>query len=232
MKSARELYGSRLNELAFVVGPGPSIRQAEWFLNSPHPNSFRIAINSAITKVACEYWFWIDELAYRLSKDHPNAKAAIKLGVDKWKDHYDDDVHLWEPAKKLPEDVQNLKLLHRGTTLIGAINMAALMGSPRVVTVGIDHQFSEEYMRAKMAEVNQGDRKDTWEQIKDYHACTILRVNKALMEMPFWLPKWVSVRDASGGKLPIPKTTINGELAMLDRWHAKQKAKREEAAVK
>lgn len=224
-KLARDLYGTHQRELGFVVAPGPSIKKAEKYLMDPHPHSFRIAINSAITKVPCEYWLFIDQLAYQLSKDHPNAKKAIKLGVENWKDYYEEDVHLWEPAKKLPDDVQDLKVLHRGTSLVAAICMAALFGSPRIVTIGADNTFSEEYMRAKMKEVNTGTRNDTWEQIKDYHTCTILRVNKALAELPFWLPPWATCRDASGGKLPVPGTSINNELDLLNKFWAKQKAK-------
>lgn len=222
--------GSRLRQLCFVIGPGPSIAKAEKYLMEPKPHTFRIAINAAITKVPCEYWFFIDLLAYQLYKDHPNAKKAIKLGVENWKEHYEDDVYTWEPAKKLPEDVQNLKLLHRGTSLVGAINMGALLGSPRIVTVGCDNKFSEDYMRAKMEEVNRGERKDSWEQIKDYHACTILRVNKGLMEMPFWLPPWVTCRDASGGDLPLPDTSINNELFMVEKFHNKLAQKKEAVA--
>lgn len=232
MKSYRELLGSRMRQLCFVVGPGPSIAKAEKYLMEPKPNVFRIAINAAITKVPCEYWFWIDHLAYKLYKDHPNAKNAIKLGVENWSHLYDDDVYTWEPAKKLPEDVQNLKLLHRGTSLVGAINLGALLGSPRIVTVGCDHTFSDAYLKAKHDEVKQREgRDDTYEQIKDYYLSTTIRVNKGLMEMPFWLPEWVSCRDASGGKLPLPATSINNELHMIEKFHKRLSEKKAKEAV-
>lgn len=233
MKSYRELLGSRMRQLCFVVGPGPSIRKAEKYLAEPKPNVFRIAINAAITKVPCEYWFFIDLLAYNLYKDHPNAKKAIKLGVENWKEHYADDVYTWEPAKKLPEDVQALKLLHRGTSLVGAINLGALLGSPRIVTIGCDHTFSDDYLKEKRIEVNasQKDRCDSEAQIKDYYASTIIRVNRGLAEMPFWLPPWVSCRDASGGKLPLPATAINNELFMVEKFHRKLSEKKAKEAV-
>lgn len=221
MKSYRELLGSHMRELCFVIGPGPSVKKAEKYLMEKKPHVFRIAINAAITKVPCEYWFWIDLAAYEFYKDHPNAKNAIKVGVENWKDHYADDVYTWEAARKLPEDVQNLKLLHRGTSLVGAINFGALLGSPRIVTVGCDHTFSEEYLKAKLVEAQRGgtENKDvTMAQMRDFYQSTALRVNKALQEMPFWLPPWVSVRDASGGKLPLVSTAINNELDMVEKF--------------
>jgi hypothetical protein len=231
VKSYRDLMGTRMRQLCFIVGPGPSIAKAEKWLMEPKPYTFRIAINAAITKVPCEYWFWIDGQAYNLYKDHPNAKAAIKVGVENWKHLYSDDVYTWEPAKKLPEDVQNLKLLHRGTSLIGAMNFAALLGSPRIVTVGIDHKFSPEYIAAKNAECNQQEgRSDTLAQTEDYYDCVLLRVNKALHELPFWMPEWVTCRDASGGNLPLLDTSINNELDMVRKFHEKHLAKKEAVA--
>jgi hypothetical protein len=223
---AREMYGSHPRELAFIVGPGPSIKKAEKFLSEPHPKSFRIAINGAITKVPCEYWFFIDVLAYKLYKDHPNAKAAIKIGVENWAEHYEEDVHLWEPAKKLPEDIQALKILHRGTTLIGAMGVAMLMGSPRIVTVGCDNSFSEEYMQQKLKEVRSeaGRENETIEKVRDYYTSLKIRVNRAINEAPFWCPDWVTLRDASGmdSELPLKPTSIHKEFEMLDRYYAKQ----------
>lgn len=231
MKSYRELLGGHLRELCFVIGPGPSIQKAEKWLMEKIPHVFRIALNAAITKVPCEYWFFLDLKAYDLYKDHPNAKAAIKLGPEDWKDHYRDDVHTFELARKLPEDVQALKLLHRGTSLIGAINLGSLLGSPRIVTLGCDHTFSDDYMRQKQVEVNAEGRNDTFEQIKDYYACTKLRVNKGLAEMPFWLPPWVSVRDASDGELPLVATTVRGELEMIERFWKRQEEKKAKEAI-
>lgn len=223
---ARNLYGSRLGTLCFIVGPGPSIKKAEKYLAEPHPRSFRIAINGAITKVPCEYWFFIDVAAYRLYKDHPNAKAAVKIGVENWAEHYESDVYLWEPAKKLPEDVQNLKILHRGCSLIGAMGMASLMGARRIVTVGTENDFTEEYMLAKLEEVRKepGRENETIEQVRDYYNCLVVRVNRALNELPFWCPDWVTLRDASGmeSKLPLKPTSIHKEFEMLDRFYAKQ----------
>lgn len=223
---ARQLYGKHVRELCFIICPGPSVKKAEKYLAEPHPHSFRIAINSAITKVKAEYWFFIDALAYRLYKDHPNAKAAIKIGVENWAEHYEPDVYLWEPAKKLPEDVQNLKILHRGCSLIGAMGMAMLMGSPRIVTVGSDNSFSEEYMRSKLEEVRkeEGREDETYEKVKDYYTCLKVRVNRALNELPFWCPDWVTLRDASGieSELPLKATSIHKEFEMLDRFYAKQ----------
>lgn len=222
---ARELYGKRLGELSFIIGPGPSISKAERLLSKPHPRSFRIAINSAITKVKADYWFFIDALAYKLYKDHPNAKGAVKIGVENWAEHYEEDVYLWEPAKKLPDDVQALKILHRGCSLIGAMGMAMLMGSPRIVTVGADNNFSEEYMQAKLKEVRaeKGRENETIEKVRDYYSCLVVRVNRALNELPFWCPDWVTVRDASGldSQLPLKPTSIHKEFEMLDRYYAK-----------
>ena len=225
MKSARDLYGSRVGELAFVVGPGPSVLKAVRWLSEPHPMSYRIAINAAITKVPADYWLWIDGLAYDMYKAHPNARAAIRLGRVGGESSYADDpeVYGWEPAKTLPDDVQALKILHRGTSLIAAINMAAIFGSPRIVIVGCDNTFTEEYNQAKLEEINRADpeRKETIERVREFNLCTILRVNRAIREMPFWLPKWVTVRDASGGDLPLLGTSIIRELEMLEAFYAK-----------
>jgi hypothetical protein len=222
---ARELYGKHLRELCFIIGPGPSISKAQKYLSEPHPKSFRIAINSAITKVKAEYWFFIDALAYKLYKGHPNAKDTIKIGVENWAEHYEPDVYLWEPAKKLPEDVQNLKILHRGCTLIGAMGMAMLMGSPRIVTVGTENRFTEEYMAEKLKEVRSepGRESETIEKVRDYYLSLQIRVNRALNEAPFWCPNWVTLRDASGidSELPLPDTSIHKEFEMLDRYYAK-----------
>jgi hypothetical protein len=219
------LYGKHLRTLAFIIGPGPSISKAEKYLAEPHPHSFRIAINSAITKVRAEYWFFIDEPAYRLYKDHPNAKAAIKIGAENWADHYEPDVYLWEPAKKLPEDVQNLKILHRGCSLIGAMGMASLMGARRIVTVGTENRFTEEYMAAKLEEVRklEGRSDETIEKVRDYYLSLQIRVNRALNELPFWCPDWVTLRDASGfdSELPLKASSIHKELEMLDTYYSK-----------
>lgn len=227
MKSYRELIGSRLNQLCFVIGSGPSIKKAEKYLMEPKPHVYRIAINAAITKVPAEFWFFIDLASYNLYKDHPNAKNAIALGVENWAEFYGPEVYTWEPAQKLPEDVQNLKLLHRGTSIVGSIGMAALLGSPRIVTVGCDNTFSEEYCIFKRDEANKGkpvEEHVDLAKIKDFYMCTTLRINKALAEMPFWLPKWVSVRDASGGELPLVDTSVNSELDLVQKYYAKQEA--------
>lgn len=228
MKSYRELLGSCLNQLCFVIGSGPSIKKAERYLMGSEPHVFRIAMNGAITKVPAEFWFFIDLAAYRLYKDHPNAKNAITLGVENWKEYYGPEVYTWEPARKLPEDVQNLKLLHRGTSIVGAIGMAALLGSPRIVTVGCDNTFSDEYLTERLAEANRikdpGADDVTMETMRDFYTCTKLRINKGLAEMPFWLPEWVSVRDASGGELPLVGSTINAELDLVRKYYAKQEA--------
>lgn len=227
MKSIRDLYGSHIAELCFIIGPGPSIAKAERYLMEKHPKSFRIALNSAITKIPAEYWFWIDGIVYQDWRDHPHAKAAKQCGVENSKHLYGEEVYVWEPAKKLPDDVQNLKLLHRGTSLIGAMSLACLLGASRIVTVGCDHRFSDAYLKAKQAEVNREGRNDDMAKIKDYYASTVLRINRALNEMPFWLPDWVTVRDAShhdglDGELPLLKTTIHKEFEMLDRFYQKR----------
>lgn len=235
MKSYRELLGGHMRELCFVIGPGPSIQKAQKWLMKPIQSVFRIAINAAIEKVPCEYWFWLDLASYQFSKDHPNAKNAIKIGPEDWKEYYEEDVHTCELARKLPEDVQNLKLLHRGTSLVGAINLGALLGSPRIVTVGCDHTFDDSYLKYKHEEANRGKPASehvTLAQIKDFYNCTKLRINKGLAEMPFWLPHWCSVRDASGGDLPLIDTSVRGELEMVERFrrHCEERKAKEAVA--
>lgn len=219
MKLARELYGKRLGQLAFVIGCGPSIKKAEQYLSAPHPHSFRIAINRAIESVPADYWFWIDGDSYSRSKDHPNAKAAVKLGVDHFQSLYSDDVYVWERAIKYPQDLYKLKVANNHTSLIGAIHMAALLGAVRVVTVGCDHEASDEYVARKEREEKAlGGGLADWD-FKKWRGCydfTFQRINTALRDLGLWLPEYVSVADASGGRLPIRKTAVNAELAMLD----------------
>ncbi len=214
MRRASELYGSHIQELAFIIGCGESIKKAKRWLMEPHPHSFRIALNAAIRDIPAEYWFTIDGDAYEEHKDHPNAKAATRVACEVFKDIYDEDTYVWERAMKLPDDVVQGKLLHRGTSFIAAIGFAAHLGAFRIVSVGNDNRLDPEYLKAKQ----EKDPKTNW---KNIYAYTFSRINLALREMPFWLPAHVSVRDASDGDLPLAETTINQEFEMLDRWWAR-----------
>ena len=98
MKDVRDLYGTRRGHLAFIVGTGPSIENAENKLRTVPDKVYRIAVNAAIERVPADYWFWIDGGAYLKSKDHPNAKAAIRVGVEQFEHLYDEDTYIWERA--------------------------------------------------------------------------------------------------------------------------------------
>jgi hypothetical protein len=215
MKMARDLYGTKERNLAFVIGCGPSIEKAERLLANPHPNSIRIALNDAIGKVAAEYWFFIDGDAYLRMKDHPNAKAAIRVGVEKFAEMYDKDTYVWERALKLPEDIHAGKLVHRATSLIGATSFAARLSCPRICYVGCDHTMpSADYLAER-------ERMDPTKNWKGVYAFTFRRINDAFMNRAKWLPPWATVVDASGGNLPITQTFIHKELGILDRYWKK-----------
>lgn len=215
-KKASDLYGSFLEPtLAFIIGPGPSIAKAEKYLMEPRPHVIRIALNAAIRKIPAEYFFFIDLVAYENYGVHPNARKARRIGVDKFADKYDEDTYVWERAMKLPFDVQQGKLLHRGTSLIPAIGFAAWLGCPRIVTVGCDNSYTDEEIEAKRLEVYP-DKSFAW--AKGVHQYTTARVNVALREMPFWLPDWVKVRDASQGNLNLRSTGINFELGKIEEY--------------
>ena len=219
-KQARDLYGSFLEPtLAFIIGPGPSISKAEKYLMEPHPHVIRIALNAAIRKIPAEYFFFIDLVAYQNYGSHPNARAAKRVGVENFADQYDEDTYAWERAMKLPGDVQKGKLLHRGTSVIPAIGFAAWLGCPRIVLVGCDNQYTDEEIEAKRQEVYP-DKSFAW--CKGVHNYTTARVNVALNEMPFWLPDWVMVRDASHGTLNLKATGINFELEKIDQYWTKR----------
>ena len=47
------------------------------------------------------------------------------------------------------------------------------------------------------------------------YLATFVRISKALREADFWKPDYVSLADASGGDLPLPKTWLNLEFKML-----------------
>lgn len=230
MKAAKELYGTRQGELSFIVGMGPSIEYAVNKLNEPRKDVFRIALNRAIEHVPAEFWFWIDGDAYQKSKDHPNAKAAIRVGVEQFADMYDQDTYIWERAlgckapcfKKhvhtnLNDELKAGKLVHRATSLIGAISFAMRLGSCRIVTVGCDNSATPDHIEARTKETPGVN----W---VDVYGFTFARINEAIKERKHWLPKEVMLRDASKigtewGKLPLEKTTIGEELVLNHDFH-------------
>ena len=230
MKDARELFASRRGELCFIVGCGPSISYAVNKLREPREKVYRIAINRAIEHIPAEYWFWIDGDAYLKSKDHPNAQAATRIGVEQFEELYDPDTYVWERAlgckapcfkihrhTNLNDELKAGKLVHRATSLIGAISMAMRLGSCRIVTVGCDNDAVPEDLEARKKE----DPTKNW---VDVYGFTFARINEALAERKHWLPKEVMVVDASKigtewGKLPLPKTTIGEELVANHEFH-------------
>ena len=203
-KLARDLYGKHAGDLFFVIGCGPSIKRAENYLALPQPGVIRIAVNRAILKIPAEYCIFIDLDAYQAVKDHPNAKNAVLLGVDRFAKLYGPEVHVWERAFTLP-DLRAGRIVHRSTTLIAALHMATWLGSTRTVTVGCENS---------MKKLGPWQVDDTLSQ--KVNRFTYARINKSLMtDTPFWLPRWCTLADASiDGQLPLPKTTINKELEM------------------
>jgi hypothetical protein len=233
-KDIREIFDSRNGELCFVVGMGESIANAEKHLKERHPRAFTIAINRAIERVPADYWFWMDLDAYETSKDHPNAKAAIRCGVDLFKDHYDSETYIWEragdPDKKGPEvreaffkDVQAGKLAWNGVSAVGASSLAWHLGAFRIVFVGCENRMNEEYLKIKEAEDIQKNGKVTknWRSI---YVFTFARIAEALKNRAVWMHPKVMLADASHtgtewGELDLPKTTIPQEFDSLDAFY-------------
>lgn len=229
-RMASELFGSRKGELAFIVGRGPSIKNAEKHLSGEKiPHSFTIAINKAIETVPADYWFWMDLDAYQASKGHPNAKKAIKMGVDRWKEHYDPDVYMWVRAgnpdkigksgrRDFFNDVfKNQKLAWNGVSAVGAANLAWQLGAFRMVFVGCENKDMDGYVAARA----KSDPSKEW---KGIYAFTFARVAEAMANRFAWVPEKVMMVDASHtgtewGDLPLPKTTIPKELIMLKGFY-------------
>lgn len=205
--SARGLYGRYLEQTAFVIGAGPSIKKCEGRIDRPLDGAFRIAINRAIEKVAAEFWLFIDLDSYNASKDHPNAKAATALGVDRFWKHYGPEVLVWERAYEL-HDIRAGKLVHRSTSLIPAMHLACWMGATRVVTVGCDNRVT--------------DPRGLTELQRKCYPYLFKRVNRSLLrDTKFWCPSWTSLADASGGDLALAPTLLSDEVKQLEAAHGR-----------
>ncbi len=218
MRDARDLFKTRTGELAFVIGCGPSIVYAKNKLKDPRPHTYRIAINRAIEEIPAEFWFWIDGDAYLRSKDHPNAQAATRIGVDKFEHMYDPDTYVWTRViGNIKDGLEEGHLVHRATSLVAAISMAVRMGSARIVMVGCDQDVMPHEIEAR----KQVDASKDWQNIYTF---TFARIADALKNRDKWLPKGVMLADASKigtqwGKLPLPKTTIGEEIAANHDFH-------------
>ena len=225
MREAKDLYGSQYGSIGFVIGSGPSMEYAKAKLSVPKKHVFTIAVNRAITEVPADYWLWIDQVAYTNWKDHPNAKAAIKVGVDKWADVYDKDVYTWERVIGNTKDgLEQGNLVHRNTSTIAAISLAFRLGAVRIITVGCENCLTPEAMEEKR-KLPDGDLKI------NYDISTFARVSEALANRKHWLHPKVMLADASKtgtkwGQLNLPKTTIGEELTAIEaywKWRAEQK---------
>ncbi len=222
---ASELYDTEKGKLAFIIGRGPSIKNAEKHLSQKLPNVFTIAINKAIETVPADYWFWMDLDAYQASKDHPHAQAAKKLGVDRWQKEYDPDVYMWVRAgnpDKIGEsgrrdfyrDVfRERKLAWNGVSAVGAASLAWQLGAYRMVFVGCENKDTDGYIDRRAKE----DPSKNWPSI---YAFTFARVAEAMVNRFAWMHPKVMMVDASHtgcewGDLPLPKTTIPQELHLL-----------------
>lgn len=229
MPYAYDLYGSRKCEIAFIVGMGPSIQNAEKHLAERHNHAFTIALNRAIERVPADYWLWMDKDAYLTSKDHKNAKAAIRCGVDKWKDDYDPDTYVWEragnPDKSGPEGHRDFasdvfekgKLAWNGVSAIAAASLAWHLGAYRIVFVGCENRVDPAYVAQRTKE----DPSKNWSSIYTF---TFARVAEALVHRKAWMHPRVMMVDASHtgitwGNLPLKKTTIPKELVLLKEFY-------------
>lgn len=220
LNEVKDLYGSEYGSVGFVIGSGPSLAYAKKMLSVPHKHTFTIAVNRAITEVPADYWLWIDQVAYTNWKDHPNAKSAKKVGVDKWADAYDKDVYTWERViGDTKEGLEKGNLVHRNTSVIAAISLAFRLGAVRIVTVGCENFMTPE----ELAKLSEQDR--------NFMISTFCRVSEALVNRKHWLHPKVMLADASKtgtewGKLNLPKTALGDELDQIKafwEWRAKEK---------
>lgn len=206
-KLARRLYGSEEGKTAFIIGNGPSIADAELHLKECPPNSIRIAINAAITKVPAEYWFFIDGDAYRRDGGHPNVQNAKIVGSDRFWPIYSKDVFVWERAFE-PTDIMEGKLVHRNTSLVAAMHFAAHLGCQNIFLIGCDNRLDPNKVYTK-------------EQI-DIQSNTYNRVARSIaVDMFYWAPKYLTAWDCSGGSIPLPKISLEKAIEAV---HATSKA--------
>lgn len=218
MKSAKELYDTQRGKLAFVIGTGPSLKSAKRWLSEPQDNVIRIAVNQAIESILAEYWMWIDLDAYQRWKGHPYAREAKKIGVEHFKESYEEDVYVWDRAKKnIKRDMEDGALVHRATSIVAACSLAWRLGAYRICLVGCENRIDPAYLERKKAQ----DPSKNWESIYTF---TFARIAEAMRMRKMWLPKNVMLVDASrdgteDGDLPLPKTSITYELSMVRQFH-------------
>jgi len=200
--SARYFYGKHVDQTAFVIGTGPSIKKVEGRIDRPLDGAFRVALNAAITRVAAEYWFFIDLDTYLAYKDHPNARAAKAVGVDRFWKHYGPEVHVWERAYELG-DIKQGRIVHRSTSLIAALHFSCWLGASRIVTVGCDNRVI--------------DRSELTEKQRICYPYTFKRINRSLLrDVRFWKPSWTDLYDASDGELALSPTILSDEVKRLE----------------
>ena len=228
---ARALYETQKGSLAFIIGRGPSIKNAarHFWEGKKYPHVITIALNKAIEEVPADYWFWMDLDAYQASKDHPNAKAAIKCGVDRWTDSYDPDVYVWERAgapgvvglkgrSKFQQDIfEDGKLAWNGVSAIGAASLAWHLGCYRMVFIGCENKDTDGYIERRQKE----DPSRNWKSIYSF---TFARVAEAIKNRAYWMHPKIMMSDASHtgtewGDLQLPKTTIGQELEMVEQFY-------------
>ncbi len=229
--SVKSLYGTQKGSLCFIIGRGPSLKNAvkHFGKGQKHPHVFTIAINKAIEEVPADYWFWMDLDAYQGSKDHPNAKSAIKCGVDRWIPEYGSDVYTWERAgapgvigpkgrSQFAKDVfEDGKLAWNGVSVIGAASLAWHLGCFRMVFVGCENKDTDGYIERRA----KADPSKDW---KDIYAFTFARVAEAIKNRAYWMHPKVMLADASHtgveyGDLALPKTTIPKEIEMVEGFY-------------
>lgn len=227
-KPVKELFDSRNGELCFIVGLGPSVKNAEKHLKEKHPHSFTIALNRSIEHFPADYWFWMDLEAYNASKDHPNAKAAKRVGVNVWEKDYDEDTYIWERAgnpdkmgveghRDFAQDIKDGKFAYSGVSAIGAASLAWRLGAFRIVFVGCENTMNEEYVKAR----ELADPSKNWRSIYTF---TFARISEALKHRSVWMHPKVMMVDASHtgtqwGELALEKTTIPKEFEALDAFY-------------
>jgi len=229
--SAKGLYGTQKGSLCFIIGRGPSLKNAVRHFGSgqKYPHVFTIAINKAIEEVPADYWFWMDLDAYQGSKDHPNAKNAIKCGVDRWASEYEPDVYTWERAgapgvighkgrSQFAKDVfEDGKLAWNGVSAIGSASLAWHLGCFRMVFVGCENKDTNGY-------IDKREKEDPSRNWREIYGFTFARVAEALKNRAYWMHPKIMMADASHtgveyGDLALPKTTIPKELEMVEGFY-------------
>lgn len=204
-KSMRSLYGSQAGKTMFICGSGPSLNASPERLPG-----LTLGINRAITKVKADIWCFGDLAAYRLFKDHENAKAAeIATGAGMHLFFENDPIYLIE-AEGYPsrhKDPARRPLYWSLATFSWVLHWAVKMQPKRIVLVGCDFSLTNHFDGAEAHE-RTGEASIQSFQVARTRMDDMFGPDKAE-----WFDPSVEILDtAADGYLPVPKTKLEDWL--------------------